>query len=211
MGCCARVVTPLALLVCISVVPIAAACAQGGRDPRLQRLDSATRVAVSAVVDSARAARLPTEPLVHKALEGTQKNANDEQIVSAVRSLSVRLRQAREALGASTSPDEIAAGANALHAGLESRHLSQLRAAAQRAGRRRVTLPLTVATDLVAHHVPVASATEIVLSLTVSGARDSDLTLFQRNVRSDVDRGADAETAAQTRARGVIAHSGRTS
>jgi hypothetical protein len=178
-------------------------------DGRLARLDPTTRVAVAAVVDSARKSRLPTEPLVDKALEGSQKGADGGRIVTAVRGLYSELRTARLALGAASSTDEINAGANAVHAGVPMRSLAQLRVAAQHAGRARVTLPLTVATDLVARGVPVGVASDVVLSLVRSGLRDADLTTFQRNVRLDIEHGADAATAAQTRARGAALRGGR--
>jgi len=38
--------------------------------------------------------------------------------------------------------------------------------------------------------------------------KDSDLALFQRNVRADVDQGADPTVAATTRARGLVARGG---
>jgi len=195
-------------------VVISAPCradAQSNSDSRLTRLDATTRVAVAAVVDSARKTRLPTEPLVDKALEGARKGADGERIVAAVRSLFSELRTARVALGAGATSDEINAGANALHAGLPMRNLAQLRSAAQHAGRARVTLPLTVVTDLVARGVPIAVTSDIVLSLVRSGLRDADFGLFQRNVRLDIEHGADAATAAQTRARGAILHGGRSS
>lgn len=180
-------------------------------DPRLARLDSSTRVAVAVVIDSARKTRLPTEPLIDKALEGTKKGADSDRIIAAVRGLFAELRTARAALGAGATPDEIAAGANALHAGLPMRNLAQLRSASQRAGRTRVTLPLTVATDLIARGVPAAVASDVILSLTRAGVRDADYSMFQRNVRLDIESGADAATAAQTRARGAVLHGGRAS
>jgi len=180
-------------------------------DVRLARLDSSTRVAVAAVIDSARRTRLPTEPLIDKALEGEKKGADGGRIVIAVRGLYAELRSARAALGAGASIDEINAGANALHAGVPMRNLAQLRSASQRAGRTHVTLPLTVATDLIARGVPVAIASDVVLSLARAGLRDADYTMFQRNVRVDIENGADAATAAQTRARGAMLHTGRAS
>lgn len=183
--------------------------AQRDGDTRLVRLDSSTRVFVTAVMDSARKARLPIEPLVDKALEGTQKGADGARIVTAVRGLYAELRTARAALGSGATTDEIKAGANALHAGLPMRNLAQLRSASQGAGRSRVTLPLTVATDLIARGVPVAVASDVVLSLARAGLRDADYTMFQRNVRLDIENGADAATAAQTRARGAVLHGGR--
>jgi hypothetical protein len=72
-----------------------------------------------------------------------------------------------------------------------------------------VTLPLTVLTDLVARGVPVGVASDVILSLAKAGLRDPDFTMFQRNVRLDIEHGADAATAAQTRARGAALHGGR--
>ena len=184
---------------------------QSANPTRLARLDSSTRIVVVALADSARRAHLPAEPLLNKALEGSEKGADGTRIVTAVRGLYAELRTARAALGANASADEINAGANALHAGLPMRNLAQLRVASQRAGRARVTLPLTVATDLVARGVPVSVASDVVLSLARAGLRDADFTMFQRNVRLDIERGADASTAAQTRARGAVLHGSRAS
>jgi hypothetical protein len=194
---------------CVVLFFAPAAAAQRTGDARLFRLDSTTRIAVSVLVDSARRARLPTEPLIDKALEGSQRGADGDRIVVAVNGLFAELRTAKSALGAGASTDEINAGANALHAGLPMRNLAQLRAASQHAGRARVTLPLTVATDLVARGVPVGVASDVILSLAKAGLRDADFTMFQRNVRLDIERGADAATAAQTRARGAVLHGGR--
>jgi len=180
-------------------------------DARLARLDPATRAAVAAVVDSARRARLPAEPLIDKALEGEKKGADGGRIVIAVRGLYAELRSARAALGSGATVDEINAGANALHAGMPMRNLAQLRSASQHTGRARVTMPLTVATDLIARGVPVAVVSDVVLSLARAGLRDADYTMFERNVRLDIENGADAATAAQTRARGAMLHTGRAS
>jgi len=177
--------------------------AQRGSDARLARLDSTTRLVVAAVVDSARRTRVPTEPLIDKALEGARKGADGTRIVSAVRGLYAELRSARAALGTGAATDEITAGANALHAGMPMRTLTQLRSVSQHAGRAKVTLPLTVYTDLIARKVPSAVASDVVLSLARAGLRDGDYAMFQRNVRLDIENGADAATAAQTRARGA--------
>jgi hypothetical protein len=50
------------------------------QDVRLSaRLDKPTLVAVNAIVDSARVAKLPTAPLVDKALEGAAKGSDDRR------------------------------------------------------------------------------------------------------------------------------------
>jgi len=75
-------------------------------------------------------------------------------------------------------------------------------------GSRRLTMPLAVVTDLILREVPIATAATIVVSLTKAGVRDADLALFQRNVRLDIQRGADPSTSATTRAHGTILRSG---
>src|SRR5690349_19842138 len=88
------------------------------QEERLEtRLDAETHTAVMAVIDSARQAGLPTEPLVLKALEGASKQASGPRIIAAVQSLARELRESRTLLGASATPTELTAAAGALHAG----------------------------------------------------------------------------------------------
>jgi hypothetical protein len=177
-----------------------------GQDVRLQaRLDKPTMVAVNAIVDSARVAKLPTAPLVDKALEGAAKGSDGTKIVAAVHQLSVRMGSAKRVLGATATSDEIKAAAAAIDAGVSVRDLARLRAAA---AKRPVTMPLAVLSDLIGQGVPIPSATELVVQLAKSGVRDTDLALFQSNVRSDIGRGADPTVAASTRVRGLVLRSG---
>ena len=166
------------------------------------RLDKPTYAAVSAIVDSARVAKIPTKPLLDKAFEGAAKGSDGPKIIVAVQQLSVRLTSAKRGLGAGTTPDEIRAAATAIEAGVDVRDLARLRSAS---GKRPVTMPLAVLTDLIARNVPIPTATDLVLQLARSGIRDGDLSLFQRNVRADIDRGADPTVAATTRVRGLVA------
>ena len=66
-------------------------------------------------------------------------------------------------------------------------------------------VPLAVLSDLIARAVAVPTAMDIVLQLARSGVRDADLSTFQRNVRADIEHGADPTAAATTRARGLVA------
>ena len=174
-----------------TVVPLLAAMLVAGRgaaqqiDPRLERIDATTRPTVAAVIDSARTAMLPTEPLVQRALEGTTKRASGEMIVAAVRRLAVDLGHAREALGSTASGAELTAGAAALRAGASQTILTELR----RTRREPLTVPLAVLADLVASGVPVDSAAAAVLSLA-KRARDGDLVEFRRAVERDIALGA---------------------
>jgi len=168
-------------------------------DPRLARLDTAARSLVAVAIDSARAAGLPTEPLVQRALEGATKDAPGTLIVSAVQRLAADLGRARAALGASATSPELEAGAAALRAGAGRAVLAQLR----RSRRQTITVPLAVLTDLVASGVPVDSAAAAVLALAAS-ARDADLIDFRRAVERDIALGAAPTAATAAAAAGVF-------
>ncbi len=169
----------------LAAILVAGPMAAQQTDPRLERLEAAIRPAVAALVDSARAAMLPTEPLVQRALEGATKHASGDVIVAAVRRLAVDLAHARDALGSTASPAELTAGAAALRAGASPTILAQLR----QTRREPVTMPLAVLADLVASGVPVDSAAAAVLALAAR-ARDADLVEFRRAVERDIALGA---------------------
>jgi hypothetical protein len=159
------------------VIPGAAAA----QDPRLtERLDTATAVSVQQVVDSARSAGLPTEPLVQKALEGGTLGASGERIVSAVEALHGQLSRARDALGGSASDAELTAAAGALRAGLPPGALRRLQSL--RSGRPLV-VPIAVLTDLVAEGVPAEQATRSVLDLARAGRPDDEFVALRRQVQ----------------------------
>jgi hypothetical protein len=175
------------------------------QDSRLAaRLDKETFAAVNAIVDSARVAKIPTAPLVDKALEGAAKGSDGGKIILAVRQLSTRMASVRKVLVTAT-PDELKAAVSAVDVGVSERDLGRLRSAA---GKRPVTMPLAVLTDLIGRDVPIPTATNLVLQLARSGVKDPELALFQRNVRADIERGADPSVAATTRARGLVLRGG---
>lgn len=173
---------------------VARAGAQG-TDPRLERLDQATRPVIVALVDSARAAGLPVNPLVERALEGATKGAPGDVIATAVRRLAGDLGRARAALGSGASAAELYAGASALRAGTSPDVLSRLRHAR---GPQSVAMALAVLTDLVARGVPVDTAATAVLALAAT-ARDEDLVEFRRAVERDIAIGAPPAAAASIR------------
>jgi hypothetical protein len=191
---------------CLLVATLAVATAAAQQiDPRLDRLDPTTRSTVAALVDSAGAAALPTEPLIQRALEGATKRAKGDVIIAAVRHLAADLANARTALGPSASPGELAAGAAALRAGASPTILSELR----RTRREPLIVPLAVLTDLVASGVPVDSAATAVIALA-KRARDADLVAFRRAVERDIALGAPpvAATAAAATAALVDVNAG---
>ncbi|MEO7083732.1 MAG: hypothetical protein ABI442_14785 [Gemmatimonadaceae bacterium] len=180
--------------------------AAAAQDPRLAaRLDKPTLGSVRAIVDSARVAGLPTAPLVDKALEGSAKGSDGGNITSAVHQLYLRMGSAKRAIGPTATADEIKSASDALDAGVSARDLARLRSAS---GKRPLTMPLAVLSDLIGRKVPVATATDLVIQLAKSGLNDPEFALFQRNVRADIDRGADPTVAATTRARGLVLRTG---
>jgi hypothetical protein len=178
----------------VALVAVARTLPAAAQDPRLSRLDPATQAAVVVIIDSARAAGLPAEPLVDRALEGSTKRATGELIVAAVRRLAAQLGRAREILGTASSASELEAGAAALRAGADSSVLAELRRSRPR---RPLTVPLAVLADLVGSGVPSDTAAVAVLAL--AGLEDDDLIEFRRSVEHDVALGVLPATAASVR------------
>src|SRR5437867_3355794 len=121
-----------------SACALAAALVAGraaGQDPRLTRLPPEAQAPVGALVDSARAAGLPAEPLVQRALEGATKQAPGDLIVAAVQRLAADLGRARDALGSTASPPGTAAAAAAADAAATAALQVNARARGQRPGR----------------------------------------------------------------------------
>ncbi len=179
----------------VLVAALALARPAHAQDPRLERrLDSTTLAAVGALMDSARVAGLPVEPLVQRALEGSAKHADSDRIIAAVRRLAGEVGVARAALGRESSPAELDAGASALRAGVRPEDLTLLR--------QRRTQSLTVAlaalTDLVTSGVPPDSAAAAVLALATQ-ARDDQIADFRRAVERDIALGASPAAAAAVR------------
>lgn len=169
------------------------------------RVDAPTRAAIVAIVDSARGAGVPAEPLVNKALEGASKGADGARIVVAVRALAADLAGARAALGHGAGGAELVAGAAALRAGVAPAFLARLRAAYPR---EPLVMPLAVMADLVARGVPADTAAESVIALMQEGVRDAYLVAFRQSVERDIALGAPAGGAADARASGFAANLG---
>jgi len=168
-----------------------------GQDPRLERLDPDTRIAVAGLVDSARASGLPAEALIDRALEGAAKQAPASRIISAVTTLLSNLRDVRAALGASATAPELEAGASAIHLGVRPAALTRLRVLR---ARQPLTIALSVMADLTARGVPADSAAAAVLALAGS-LRDDQFLAFRRSVERDIELGAPPAAAASSSVR----------
>ena len=167
------------------------------QDARLEaRLDERTRTALLPVIDSARLAGLPVEPLVQKALEGASKRAAGDRIVLAVRRLAGQLGTARLALGGSAGEAELVAGASALQAGVRPDVLVALRTERRAAA---LTVPLGVMAELIARGVPADTAALAVTALAEAGVNDAQLVALRRDVERDIGVGAPPTSALITR------------
>jgi hypothetical protein len=189
-------------LALLTFVLMCAPAALRAQDARLDaRLDARTRDAVVAVIDSAHADGIPSEPLVQKALEGASKHADGARIVTAVRQLAGELGDARAALGPSSTDAEVIAGASALHAGIAPAALARMRASRSHGS---LTVALAVLTDLIARGVPGDTATTVISALTDAGAQDAELLRFQQGVERDIAQGATPAAAVGIRAQSAF-------
>ena len=189
-----RVLRSIALVLALGTGSVSA---QSNVDSRLAaRLDPRTRSAVVAIIDSARLASLPIEPLIDKALEGAAKKAPSQQIVSAVRTFAGQLLEARRALGERSSDPELLGGAQAIRAGIPVQQLERLRRA--RSG-VQIATALTVASDLVAREVPVDTAVVVMTKLVESSASDEQLLAVRSDIEADIQSGKPPAVAASTR------------
>jgi hypothetical protein len=190
-----------ALLALIATPSLLAAQASlaGGFDP-------ATRVAIERVVDSARAAGLPVEPLYAKAAEGKLKQATDAQILAAVRGLAGRFRSLRADLGAGLDATAMTAAATALSAGIPVAAIRDMRDAA--AGSRNAAADfagaLVTATDLVAQRVSPESAIAAVQSLLTRRATPDQFARLRAGVGEVIAGGRSPDVAARSTSEAIV-------
>lgn len=168
------------------------------------RVDARMRAAVGALVDSARAAGLPTEPLISKTLEGISRGYGASTL-PAVRALAQRLATAREVLGPRASTSDLMAAASAIHAGVPTGMLRDLRTARPDGP---VAVVLVVLADLIARGVPSDTASGLVLALATAQATDEAYVELRRRVVHDIASGQPPVIAATTRALGVLSVGG---
>ena len=178
---------------------VAASSAQA-QDPRLARkLDPQTLVAVEALIDSAKALGLPTEPLADKAFEFALKGRTSA-IVGAVRKRAVELGTAKRALAPATD-SEILAGADAIANGVPEATLVELRRVRAMS---ELTIPVSVLADLVARGAQIDTASAVVIALVSTNMRDSDMIKFRQTVERDIALGSLPAAAALTRGEAAV-------
>ena len=205
-----RLVAALALLCAASLSAVAPLHAQAGasHDPRLAAHFSGDALArLESVLDSARAAELPTEALVQRALEGATRRLPPERVLAAVSALAGRMRTSRALLGPKATEADLMASASALHAGIDQGTLSRL---ARSRGGTGVALPLIVLVDIVERGVPQDTAKRVILALSDPRVGDADFQALRQSILRDIGSGAPAGAAATTRARGLLVAHGLT-
>lgn len=196
-ACLAAAILAAAMTICAR--PLAAQSATtAGTSSLGATLDSSATAQLAAIVDDARGRGLPVEPIVAKARLGLLRHASADRIVAAARAVAERLEQARGALDPRPSAADIAAGADALSAGVNTDALRNVRRAARERG---VAVPLGVLAQLVASGVPVARATTIVTDLVRRGAPVGQLVALGNAVDGDVRAGARADVSLGLRLR----------
>jgi hypothetical protein len=169
-----------------------ASLSQGVDSALAGRVDPAALPAVVAIIDSAKAAGLPSASLVDKALEGSAKHADPDRIVSAVRGLAGALGAAREALGPASTADELTAGAGAIRAGIPETTVARARTGR---GGQPVTIPLAVMSELVARGLTPDSAAALVLTRTTRGTDDAALVSLAHETATSAPPAVTAATA----------------
>jgi hypothetical protein len=169
------------------------------------RLGPETRVAIERLVDSARTAGLPTTPLTDRAAEGVLKGADDQRILTAVRTLARELGEARIIVGTQADAALLTATASALHAGASS---AELRRLAQPGGDAPDAHSLATAyvtlVDLVAKRIPPAAAATAVGELLRRRATDDRFVVLRSDVEQDIRAGVAPEAALTRRIRSHV-------
>jgi hypothetical protein len=173
------------------------------RAPLPPRIGAESRAVIERVIDSARTAGLPTEPLTDKVLEGVLKGADDQRIVLAVQSLVRELGIARTVLGGASNAALLGATASALHAGVSANELRRLvRPSGDASADAGVlTSALVVLVDIVAKRVPTGVAVSAIGDLLQRGAPERQFVALRSEVEQDIIAGRPPESALLERTR----------
>jgi hypothetical protein len=184
-----------ALLLCVALSSVSAQ-QQVQPDPLLKLNE--WRPKVQALIDSARAERLPWNAVRLKAIEGVNKKMmSNKAIYEALQAFYRRLEQSRAALGPMASDEEIETGASVLAANVSVEDLAKFRVSGTG---RSPTLALTFLADLIdKHNVPRNDAIDAFTKLWKDGAADSEFDGLWHLVDQDILGGVNPRTALQSR------------
>jgi hypothetical protein len=159
--------------------------------------DRETIAQMTRIVESVRAANLPTEPLLAKAGAAARVRVPPARLIAVLQAVAARLQEARDALGASSPNADIMAGADALSTkGVTKDMLQRIRVAQPS---HSVAVPIGVMAQLVASGVTPKDAADIVSRLVRAKASNQQLVSLGNQVSQDILAGAGAGSALQIR------------
>jgi hypothetical protein len=173
-----------------------------GSDDRIeQRVDARIRATVSSIVDSLQREGVPHEPLVDYALEGTQKGGSPQVILTGVRKWARELRRSRQLLGPNAKDDEVSAGAQAIRAGVDERHLTRIRESRKE---QRFASALSTMTHIINRGVPADTAATVLINVALASASDAEIKTLQDEIERDISGGTPPGMSVVARGSGLL-------
>ena len=177
-----------------------------------ERVDPRIRATVASIVDSLQRENVSAEPLVQYALEGTVKvklkGGDPQAILPGVQKWARELRRARQLLGPNATDDEVSAGAKAIRAGVDERHLTRIRDS--RKEQRFASASNTMASAmntmayLIPRGVPADTAANVLINVALASASDVDIKTLQDEIERDISGGTPPGMSAVAREQGLI-------
>jgi hypothetical protein len=183
----------------LAVVLVGSAARVGSAQESLDFLnaDRETSAQITRIMESVRAANLPTAPVVATARHALQVHAPPTRLIAALQAVASRLEASRSALGPASPEADILAGQDALSTNGVTKEMLYLIRRAQ--PNRSVAVALGLMAQLVASGVAPKQAVEIVSRLAKGKATPKQLADLGNDVSQDVIAGAGAASALQIR------------
>ncbi len=184
--------TLFALILIFSATPLSA---QSGLARAKAALPSDAARELEQLVADAQRRGLPTEPLVHKALEGVAKRVPPGVVLGAVRQRADLLARADAALRPLNAGNaaNVTATADAMQRGLSESVLQ--RVLSGRGAEEPVGVALHTVADLMDRGVPVDVAIEVLRSWRERGARSEDLREYPAAIERLIRQGVSPSAA----------------
>lgn len=171
-------------------------------DDRIERhVDARVRASVGAVADSLTREGVPTEPLIDYALEGTRKGGNPQVILAGVRKWARELRRSRQLLGPNANDHEVSAGAQAIRAGVDERHLTRIRESRKE---QRFASALSTIAYIIPLGVPADTAATVLINVALASASDDEIKTLRDGIERDISGGTPPGMSAVARASGLL-------
>jgi hypothetical protein len=180
----------------------AAGFTMAATDDRIeQRVDARIRATVASIADSLDREGVPHEPLVDYALEGTQKGGSPQVILAGVRKWARELRRSRQLLGPNAKDDEVSAGAQAIRAGVDERHLTRIRESRKQ---QQFATALNTMAYVISRGVPADTAANVLINVALASASAAEIKTLQDEIERDISGGTPPGMSAVARERGLL-------